>query len=442
MYWRQNLRKWSCAFGRNSTRQSYIGLFLVRDLKNEQQGSSILFTLVVPMKADHLSVPFSTLIQDCSTRRTSSTLMSLKAAMFRAEMERESEQHAWWGHWSHNTEISEHVDYLAFREGEEPVFQQGNFVVVTARAVEDCLRCVEEVPDSDTLLEYLLEADELFRMTKNAEIRVGFFLPESCMGRHPDLVKGLRSSGLRDVKIATETGADHRVWYFKRDGDEWTFCSSSLASFVRNRKRAIKPSSYSSSPDHTIPRNQQGQTPLHEAVLEGQVHRVESLINAGMSPSERDHLFNSPLHLAARENRPECVRMLLRAGASWKELNHRSRTPLHLAASASAAETLACLLDAGADPDVITERGISPLHMASWYGSAEIVDLLIQAGASINLVNDDGNSCLHLAAGNGQVKLVKILIGVGANPDLLNHRGLSYLEVFNEGYSGPAIPVM
>lgn len=391
------------------------------------------------MQTSHSSVSASAQAQSLPHLHSRPSLRPMYAAEFRASLEQASGRKVEWGYWSDGETKHGSFDCLILKEDSQPLFRKSDFVIAEAKTVKDCLRCQETFPDPETLLQLFVDADNLFGRVSQQEVRFGFFIAGGQPVSRQEIDKALRASGLTEVEVPTQAKDQHPIWCFEKTDGKWTLRSWSVSSFLPEQP-AIQLQVAKNTNQN--PGEPQDHEKFYEAVRQGNSQKVRSLLNAGQDVSVRDQRFNSALHIAAAANQVECLRILLDAGASWKAMNYKCRTPLHVAAANASAESLACLLDFGAAPDVLMDRGISPLHMASWFGHVDMVHMLIQAGASINLLNEDGNSCLHLAAGNGQVKIVKTLIGFGADPDLTNHLGLTYLEVINEGYSGPAIPVI
>ena len=391
------------------------------------------------MQPSQSTVPNSALVRSRSQAHSSSSLLPMYAAEFRGKLESALGRRIDWGYWSHDEKTYGSYDCLILREGAEPPFRKADFVIAQADSVRACLKCVEKTPDPEHLLELFCEADEVFEKLTCEDLRVGFFVPEGKDVNRHELEKALRASGLTEVELVGQGEDRYPIWCFRPVRGKWTLTPFSIQAFLPEKQSEPSPLRVNA---QTKSSNLQDTRQFHDAIRQGEVATVKRFLKFGQEVDSRDDRFNSALHIAAETNQVDCIRLLMEAGASWKSMNYKSRTPLHIAAANASAESLACLLDTGADPDVLMDRGISPLHMASWFGHTDMVHMLIQAGASINLLNEDGNSCLHLAAGNGQVKIVKTLIEFGADPGLTNHLGLTYLEVINEGYSGPAIPVI
>ncbi|MYK91841.1 MAG: hypothetical protein F4026_06840 [Synechococcus sp. SB0669_bin_8] len=168
-------------------------------------------------------------------------------------------------------------------------------------------------------------------------------------------------------------------------------------------------------------------TPLHLAVLAGQTHMAQLLIDAGANVNAVYlDLYRTPLMLAAIEGNADMVQLLIEAGAELDAQEEGARTALLLAIAAlendaATMEPVRLLLRAGADPSIGSRYG-TPLSNAIEHGATELVDLLIQAGVHVNAADRFGSTPLHEAAspyGYGDheaaVRIAEALIQAGAN---------------------------
>ncbi|CAC5396682.1 NFKBIL2 [Mytilus coruscus] len=111
-------------------------------------------------------------------------------------------------------------------------------------------------------------------------------------------------------------------------------------------------------------RNEKGETPLHRACIEGNLKKVQKLIEQGHPVNPRDHCGWIPLHEAANHDVYDIVLYLLDHGA------------------------------------VINDRGgqycggVTPLIDSGNCGNMDIMDLLIERGANVLAKDDEGNTAL------------------------------------------------
>ncbi|XP_063047238.1 nuclear factor NF-kappa-B p100 subunit isoform X2 [Engraulis encrasicolus] len=218
--------------------------------------------------------------------------------------------------------------------------------------------------------------------------------------------------------------------------------------------------------------DENGDTPLHLAIIHQQPAVVQQLLHAIMTIPQHNiinrlnHLGQSPLHLAVITRQLKVMEVLLRLGADPSVPDRDGRTVLHLAAHAGDEATLRLLLTLLGDRhahlvNTADFSGLYPLHMAVRRGGERCLRLLVENGAKINAqeqksghtalhlaVKDNlfkvacslitelkadvnvctfgGNSPLHLAASQGSPPLCSMLIAAGANKDLENDEPLFF----------------
>ena len=132
-----------------------------------------------------------------------------------------------------------------------------------------------------------------------------------------------------------------------------------------------------------------------EAVAEGDLEKVATLIDDGMDPN-----------------------------LNWEG---NGLTPLLAAVSSGHLEMAALLLEKGADPN--GQGGhydFAPLAMA---GEVPMFDLLLEKGALVDQLDSRGETALVNAARNGQEIAVKWLIEAGADVNVINQTGDTALHV-------------
>ena len=111
-------------------------------------------------------------------------------------------------------------------------------------------------------------------------------------------------------------------------------------------------------------------TLLHSAALGNKNPQIAAaLIDAGLSPHERDDTGDTPLHLAATWNSAAVTEFLIEAGADPEAIDDYGHTPLHSLARSNFEPDILATIDvlhkAGADPNTHEEIfGSTPLHDA------------------------------------------------------------------------------
>lgn len=203
-------------------------------------------------------------------------------------------------------------------------------------------------------------------------------------------------------------------------------------------------------------------TPLHRAVMEGQLDILKLLLDHRADPNIRDEVNSTPLHLAIEVGRKKAVDLLLRHNANPDVQNNANHTPLyyailakdvglvkillehdanpnaqealgqsllHLAAKKDEIVSVNMLLEHGADPNVKDAGGTAPLHYAIRADGKNVASLLLQHKANPNVRNKAGRTPLHIALASQNDWAPRLLLEYGANPDTKDNLGVTALEV-------------
>jgi ankyrin repeat protein len=141
----------------------------------------------------------------------------------------------------------------------------------------------------------------------------------------------------------------------------------------------------------------------------------------------------TPLHWAVYENDVAKVDALLRAHADVNARNRFGSTPLYEAALAGNTEVIRKLLKAGANPDIANAGGMTPLMVVARTPNVEAAEALIKAGADVNAKEESrGQTALIFAAAQGQPGIVRALLKGGADPEIRTPSNLGQRQVSNE----------
>jgi cytochrome c len=156
--------------------------------------------------------------------------------------------------------------------------------------------------------------------------------------------------------------------------------------------------------------------PLHDAAKEGDLARIEQLLDQGADINKRAGGATA-LHYAILKGHINAAELLIQRGA---DINATSSlgTPLYFAASGGRTEIARLLLERGADVNA-GKRAQSPLHAAAGLGRTEFARLLLDHGADVNALTEGDEPALHLA----------IVRGHAETADLLKKRGTSAPQV-------------
>ncbi|XP_052562273.1 inversin isoform X1 [Culex pipiens pallens] len=191
--------------------------------------------------------------------------------------------------------------------------------------------------------------------------------------------------------------------------------------------------------------DEDGFTPLHLAVIQGNLQLVNLLLANGADVNALDNEGHSVVHWATVCGEVEALRSVLNAGADVSTPDINGGSPLHYAAQmcganyegktarASAKLALEILNTLLAHPDTSVEvedkDGRQPLLWASSAGSAKAVLALIKAGAHVESADKDGLTALHCAASRGHTECIDTLINLcGAHTDQIDSNGCTALH--------------
>uniref|UniRef100_A0A1I8MW53 Uncharacterized protein n=1 Tax=Musca domestica TaxID=7370 RepID=A0A1I8MW53_MUSDO len=192
--------------------------------------------------------------------------------------------------------------------------------------------------------------------------------------------------------------------------------------------------------------DEDGFTPLHLAVIQGNLAMVNLLLANKADVNAVDKEGHSVVHWATVCGEVAALRAVLAAGANVTTPDINGGSPLHYAAQMCGAtyegklsqasshklalEILGILL---AHPqcsvDVEDKDGRQPLLWAASAGSAKAILALVKAGARVETADKDGLTALHCAASRGHTECIDTLISLcGAPTDLIDSNGCTALH--------------
>jgi hypothetical protein len=133
-----------------------------------------------------------------------------------------------------------------------------------------------------------------------------------------------------------------------------------------------------------------GNTPLHRAIIDGDLTAAMDLIREQKYLDDQNDFGDTPLHIAAARDVYPVQTALVDAGASRVLLNSRGDTPLHVACRAEQARCALVILWHAPPPlpedyvDWMNEEGHRPVHLAVIAGNRSVLAVLRDAGADMN----------------------------------------------------------
>ncbi|KAI5621888.1 transient receptor potential cation channel, subfamily N, member 1, partial [Silurus asotus] len=171
--------------------------------------------------------------------------------------------------------------------------------------------------------------------------------------------------------------------------------------------------------------NDDGQTPLHIATLEGDQAMVKYFYYRIANPNITDKLDRNPLHIAAERGLTKLVEILTENFKSnVLERTKDGSTLLHIAARCGHPDTVLTLINKGIPLHTQNKVGAVCLHEAAKYGHVAVVWALLLKGMHVDTTTKDGLTALHIAAENCHPHVVEILQGFGAQVQLRGGKAL------------------
>jgi ankyrin repeat protein len=171
-----------------------------------------------------------------------------------------------------------------------------------------------------------------------------------------------------------------------------------------------------------------GNPPLVDAVKNGDVAAVRTLLAKKADVNAGGADTSTPLHWAVQANNIEIANLLIAAGANVNAATRYKITPLSLACENGNAALIERLLQAGVDPNSTSEEGQTALMTASLNGRVDAIKVLLTHGAKVNATEPyKGQTALMWAAGEGNADAAALLVEFGADVKAKSKAGYTAL---------------
>ena len=121
---------------------------------------------------------------------------------------------------------------------------------------------------------------------------------------------------------------------------------------------------------------------------------------------------STPLHKALIDGNVGALKQNIKAGANVNAKDSGGQTPLAIAALSGNLEAVKVLVDNGADVNSKDKNGVTPLIFATRLGLLDVVKVLVEHGADVNAKANGGDSLVRVSEGWNMV----INIANGATP--------------------------
>lgn len=164
-----------------------------------------------------------------------------------------------------------------------------------------------------------------------------------------------------------------------------------------------------------ISRGENGLTPLHVAVKEGNIDFVELFLKAGVSPNISSNCGLTPLHIAVEQKNKSAITTLLKNGANVDAAgSFEIETPLLAAAIAGNVDIVEILSEETTQRSTEWKEGLLVMCLASYYGHKNIVELMLRKKVDPNGSCENSLAPLHAACQQGHKNIVHLLLENGA----------------------------
>ncbi|XP_023311139.1 serine/threonine-protein phosphatase 6 regulatory ankyrin repeat subunit A-like [Anoplophora glabripennis] len=144
----------------------------------------------------------------------------------------------------------------------------------------------------------------------------------------------------------------------------------------------------------------------------------------------RDKNGHTPLHLAILKGNLEVVNFLVKHKADVNVTDNSGRTSLQLAAKNGNLDIVKLLIDHGVDVNNQGNDGWTALLTAVWEGQLNTVKFLItECNADMNTIDKDGRTAVHLAASEGHLETLVFLLQCGMDAEVRDNDGRTAIHL-------------
>ncbi len=182
----------------------------------------------------------------------------------------------------------------------------------------------------------------------------------------------------------------------------------------------------------------QGRTPLYNACKNGKIEVAQLLLENGANPTQKNDLSYqakldnywhindhehahdaTPMKAAVETGDKALTSLLVKHGAPFDEPGTDGRSPVFVAVCSGNEDLALFFIKNGANIKVKDHRGITLLSMAVRCGHLNVVRELVKRGADIREQDKNGSTILHNAAGRKNSELLEYLLQTDAK-DVIN----------------------
>ena len=170
------------------------------------------------------------------------------------------------------------------------------------------------------------------------------------------------------------------------------------------------------------PQDSRGNTPLHTAIMSGNLSGVKELLHRGADPLLCDNKGCNALYLVVWRKRKVMLELLLQLHCSLELVttkNKKGCTPIHIALELGYGDFVAPMISSIRFQlqNIKDNNGNNYLHLAAKSGNWKALTTLLDIPDTLKLLNETttmGTTPLHCAAKAGHVRCVELLLQSGA----------------------------
>ncbi|KAK0050334.1 E3 ubiquitin-protein ligase Topors [Biomphalaria pfeifferi] len=168
--------------------------------------------------------------------------------------------------------------------------------------------------------------------------------------------------------------------------------------------------------------DEEGLTPLHMAVIAGNIPLIKLLLKRGANLKAVDNEKHTVAHWATVCGHADVLDVLLENGAELDVPDKHHAFPVHYAAqmvtsSGASQMILKTLLSNSVSVEAEDKDKRTPIIWAASAGSSQACTILVEFGADVNRADKDDLTALHCASSRGQTACVETLVK-NCNADL------------------------
>lgn len=226
----------------------------------------------------------------------------------------------------------------------------------------------------------------------------------------------------------------------------WSFAAVSLENDFGAMKNAIEKNDLSAT-DSLISqgfdvntRDENGNPPLHYALLKNRVKIAKKLIEAGANvnaPSSESGI--TPLLIVtekAKQLQQKAKKILAKNEGYTQSRSAEIKLQKYIISQMNAAKKLLEILIAnGADVNQKTPYGTPLMSAACNEWNIDLIDILLKSGAKVNERDNNGRTALFYAEIFGGDEISTKLLSAGADIDIKDYDGKSYMELTKKDFA-------